>query len=240
MNRMIILAAGDGTRMGDCALGLPKVLLKLGRKTLLDFHVEQALALGVTHLDLVVGYQAKKIAVAMQELAPNLTYRLISNPEFATTNTGYSLWLAVQDESRATFVVDGDLVYSKPLAERLLTQAPRSALLVDADQKLDEEAVKVIWNEAGILRIGKEISVTSKMGEFIGLSMLNDEWALRYGATQLSAQEKASAYYEDIFQNLIGLDLNLSVVTTDQNDWVEIDTPEDYNRAKRIFGADSK
>ena len=58
----VILAAGDGDRLGDLARTLPKVLLPINRRELLIASPIRALAaVGIMNIAIVVGYLANEV-----------------------------------------------------------------------------------------------------------------------------------------------------------------------------------
>jgi choline kinase len=77
--RAILLAAGRGRRLGQ---DLPKCLLSIEGKTLLERHVVNLVESGITALTIVVGYRRETIAEAVERLHPSLPIELVDNPRF--------------------------------------------------------------------------------------------------------------------------------------------------------------
>lgn len=102
----LLLAAGASSRMGK-----PKQLLPLGRESLLEHALDQALRSEIDMLVLVLGYQSKEI---MAHLAPELLgsrLRTIENPRYAegistSIVTGLSL---IESEYDNTLILLGDM-----------------------------------------------------------------------------------------------------------------------------------
>lgn len=61
MRRAVILAGGRGTRLRSHAISLPKPLMPVGDKPILEIIVEQLEACGFTHVTLAVNHQAEII-----------------------------------------------------------------------------------------------------------------------------------------------------------------------------------
>ena len=57
----MLLAAGCGVRMGSLTTDIPKVLLKVGNKALIDYHLENLASAGVTEVILNLHYMPEKI-----------------------------------------------------------------------------------------------------------------------------------------------------------------------------------
>ena len=55
----IILSGGLSTRLGDITKQVPKILLKVGDRTLLDWQITKLKTLGVTEIVLAAGHLAQ-------------------------------------------------------------------------------------------------------------------------------------------------------------------------------------
>jgi NDP-mannose synthase len=65
--RAIILAGGKGTRLSPYTTVLPKPLLPIGDRAILEVVVQQLRGYGFTHLTLAVGYLAHLVRAVMQD-----------------------------------------------------------------------------------------------------------------------------------------------------------------------------
>lgn len=65
--RAIILAGGRGTRLGPYTTVLPKPLLPIGERAILEVVVRQLRDFGFTHVTLAVGYLAHLVRAVMQD-----------------------------------------------------------------------------------------------------------------------------------------------------------------------------
>lgn len=75
VNKIVILAAGRGKRMGQLTDDLPKPMLPVHGKPMLEHVLERAHAAGITEAFLVVGYKAAVIENHFRGYAPvRLTY----------------------------------------------------------------------------------------------------------------------------------------------------------------------
>ena len=59
--KAVILAAGQGTRMGPLTVNTPKVMLPIANKPILSYVIQSARDAGIRDFVLVVGYGAKLI-----------------------------------------------------------------------------------------------------------------------------------------------------------------------------------
>ena len=59
--KLIIIAAGQGSRIRSVTNGIPKTLLKLKGKTLLDRLLENAISVGIKDAIIVTGYSSQDL-----------------------------------------------------------------------------------------------------------------------------------------------------------------------------------
>ena len=61
VNKGVILAAGDGDRLGSLTTTCPKVLLPIKGKPLISYPIEALAEAGISEIAIVVGYLADKV-----------------------------------------------------------------------------------------------------------------------------------------------------------------------------------
>lgn len=106
----VILAAGRGTRMGKLTEKLPKPMLKVAGKTLLE-HKFEALPKDVDEIIIIIGYLGHVIRERYSDefQGRKLTYVEQENP---TGGTAEALWKAKELLNGKFFVLNGDDLYS--------------------------------------------------------------------------------------------------------------------------------
>ena len=80
----MILAAGQGTRLMPFTKGMPKCMVKVIDRPLIEYQINALNSLGVADIIIVRGYQGEKIKY------PGIRY--YENNEYKTTNIVYSLF----------------------------------------------------------------------------------------------------------------------------------------------------
>ena len=83
VNKGVVLAAGDGGRLGSLTITCPKVLLTVNDKTLISYPIEVLAAAGISDIAIVVGYLADKVIEVLGN-GSNFGVRLqyIFNPDY--------------------------------------------------------------------------------------------------------------------------------------------------------------
>ena len=74
LNKAIILAAGQGTRLRKLTKNNPKCLLKIGKDTLIESMVEKLNFFKIKDIVIVTGYQSHKIKNKLGSKARYLRY----------------------------------------------------------------------------------------------------------------------------------------------------------------------
>lgn len=106
--KAMILAAGLGQRMRPLTDHLPKPLLKVGNKSLLDYHLEKIQAAGITEVIINLSYLGHKIREALDNRYPQLKIQFSEEPE--PLETGGALLHASQLLGDDIFLlVNGDV-----------------------------------------------------------------------------------------------------------------------------------
>jgi len=209
----IILAAGIGKRLGSFTEGLPKCLLKIGEKTILERQLESLSGLDIV---MVVGYKADML----KGLNPGLKY--VYNPDYASTNTIHSLGLALNGKD--TLVLNGDVVFDKKIIS--LLDKPNCAA-VEYKNVHSEEIQVILKGKDEIVRIGKNIS---GQGEAVGIYRFSGRFCEKL-KRQIQKMER-TIYYEDAVDKILPMDFR----AMDIGDLAakEIDFKEDLETARSL------
>jgi choline kinase len=239
MTRGIVLAAGMGSRLGRLTEALPKTLLTVDRdRTILDAIVANLVAVGVSEIALVVGFEADRIDACVPSIEDRHELRItVVDNDRLDRNNCYSLWLAMPTVTEPTLIVNGDTLHPVSV-ERALLAAPQApiTLAVDTARVLGAEAMKVVVGPDGTAsRIHKQIATGDAIGEYIGVSLIEPAVAAAVAAA-LEATWKAdpTLYYEDGFQRFLDGGGRVAVADIGDVDWVEVDDAADLARAREI------
>ncbi|MGO5051988.1 phosphotransferase [Lachnospiraceae bacterium LCP25S3_G4] len=109
----IILAAGFGMRMVPINMEMPKGLLEVKGELLIERLIKQLQDVGVTEIDIVVGFMKEQY----EYLIDKYNVRLIYNKDYAVKNNLYSL-LKLADKIKNTYIIPCDIwCKSNPFSE---------------------------------------------------------------------------------------------------------------------------
>ena len=250
--KAIIVAAGPGSRLNPLTNEKPKCLLQVGGKTILKRTLEALRANGIERIAVVRGYCSQLIDY------PNVTY--YENRKYRDNNILRSLFYAEREMDDDFIFSYSDIIFISEIVAKLIECKAEITLTVDVNwrqryQGRDlhpfSEAELVKLKNGGVIRIGKEVvNPDEAHGEYIGLAKYTKSGAQaiktayhriadeRPAAPFQRAASLDKAYMSDIIQELI--DNGKLVYSSDiEGGWMEIDTPQDLEKARRRFAGSS-
>ena len=234
--KTVILAAGAGSRLKPLTDHMPKCLLKVGVKSILEMTIENLLATNNSEIIIVTGYLENKIREFIRERFRHLQITYIYNELYASTNNIYSLWLA-KDEvlGNDMMMLDSDIVFDERIISKLQNSGYKNCLALKRHEVHDEE-IKVKTDAHGcVIEIGKEVNVSQAEGESIGIEMFGKEALTELYFIldrKVVTEKEVNQFYEAAFQELS--DNKLFIVDTTEYFCMEIDTEEDLKIAEGL------
>ena len=240
--KAVMLAAGVGNRLfGDDGTQLPKALIRLNGKSLLQRHIENLIDLGVEELVLVCGYHMDELVAEAESRAPPGFVRPLLNPDFREGSV-VSLWTAC-DELRSgadILLMDADVLYDSALLRCLVEAPEENCILLDRAIEDGDEPVKICVLDGELVDFGKIVEGDFDfIGEWPGFLRASPHVAARLA-------EASEAYIKDgrreAICELAIRDALLSVprgtfqfVDITGIPWIEIDFPTDLDRARDVI-----
>lgn len=175
---VIILAAGQGTRLRPLTDECPKCMVEVAGKSIIRRQLEVMRACGIREkeISVVCGYRQE---VLRNHLA-DTEVKLIYNEAYASTNMVCSLMCAKPILKGETIVSYGDIVYESSVLERLLQERADLSVVVDdgwldywkkrcEDPLSDAETLK-FGPDGMICEIGQKAkSLDEVQSQYIGL-----------------------------------------------------------------------
>lgn len=226
--KAIILAAGKGTRLDGAAVK-PKCLVEVGGSTLLNRQIETLRASGVRDIVVVIGFGGDSI----REHCDN-EVSFVENVDFSQTSSLYSLWLAREHLSGGFVVLNSDVLFHpQMLADLLESNHPDALLISDTDlNPMGDEEMKIKLRDRFVVDISKTMNPLHADGENVGI--------VKFGP---AGAKVLVEYMDELIANGAKKDWAprafleyarhhpLHALSTGGLPWIEIDFPEDYQRA---------
>jgi len=238
----VILAAGYGSRLSAVTTA-PKSMLRLAGGTLIGRHVQQLSAAGVKDIVVVVGYRQEVIREHLNSLSAAAEIRYVENEDYRRKGNAYSLYLGLQQARGAVLAMDGDLAYDAAILTEFLAGPAENRVLVGPGSPEDVECAKAFVDADGNITrlVDKRLAEPredSFLGEAIGFLLFSE-------AGKQELLRCAEAFFQDPahlplnWEHLINRYVRSAPIAAryePSDRWFEIDTPEDYEAARRKFG----
>jgi choline kinase len=234
--KAIILAAGQGTRIGSVHGKHPKCLIEVDETTILDHQLEALSMAGVNDVAIVVGYEKKQIVdhVRSKGLGHNQKIHFIENSAFAITNNIYSLWLAIDWLCGDSFIIlNADVIFKPEILDSAVQLYAPISMIVDPLWR--DETMKVIIKDNCVIQMSRKISQEEFSGTYIGITAFSRfiQNRLRCKLSTLIAAGRVNEFFSIAVQELADEGVHVGYTSTDGLAWVEIDDPLDLTFAQQ-------
>jgi choline kinase len=228
----VILVAGIGNRLSSITQGSPKCLIEVCGKSIAQRQIENLMSVGVKDIVAVTGHRQTELRAFLSARYPFVRY--VHNERFAETNTIYSLYLAFPALTGDFFYLNGDVVFAPTLLKKLLAFAG-TGLAVEL-KRCGEEEVKVALSGTRITSISKQVPPDQARGEFTGIALFRRPMhGLFYDSLKNEVEKRKNVkdYFERAL-DAIADRVELTAVDILDEPFVEVDFPEDLERARKL------
>ena len=237
----IILAAGRGTRLQALGLRLPKAMLRVAGRTLVEHQLRAFQRAGITNVFVSVGHHGEILKSHIQGLSLNVNVVFVENPRFGSTNNFESLRLClweIQDDVSA-IVINGDVMVTEAHFLGLVGEdvsEKDGAFLMDT-QTWSEDAMKLLVDcDGSISGLSKTISAEEARGVSTDTYRLSPRGMRELRGSERSAnKDSENEWVEAVIDSKVRSGKLVLSTATSTEYWSEIDTPEDLFRASVHF-----
>jgi NDP-mannose synthase len=230
VERAVILAGGKGSRLGPYTTVLPKPLLPIGDRAILDVVVQQLRLAGCRHVTLAVGHLAHLVRAVMgdgERYGLSIDYCEEDRP-LGTVGP-----LATMRDLRDPFLLmNGDVLTSLDYGRLMHAHREAGNMLTIASHR------RVVRTEYGVLHVGDERGDTRRLVAFEEkpeLPFLVSMGVYAVDPRVLQFIDRGERLdLPDLAQRLLDADEAVGTFAFD-GFWLDIGRHEDYERAIREF-----
>lgn len=238
--KLLILAAGQGTRLRPYTNKIPKCLVEYEGVPLLEYQLEAAKKVGITEIYVIAGYKAEEIKYK--------NIKKIINNEYSHSNMVYTMFQAMELFNGESDIIMsyGDIIYESSVLQRLFDVDQNITVVSDSDWERywskrmanplsDVETFEL--NNGKLSDLGRvPKSLSEVKGQYIGLMKFSknvtanifEEWKLLCEIYDTKVAN--NLYMTDFIQRLISRKYDIDVLEIN-NGWMEFDQPNDLNIA---------
>lgn len=174
----IILAAGQGTRLRPYTDHVPKCMVEVRGKPMIEWQIDVLRSAGIQQIIAVTGYKEDKV--------PANGITKVFNPEYASTNMVYSLFCAEEYIKGDLLICYGDIVYSRENAEKLIHNENNIVIAADEewesywgerfDDPLSDAETFIKLPKNRVKSLGKKAESADQIeSQYIGLTRMSPD-----------------------------------------------------------------
>lgn len=224
--RAVILAGGKGTRLRPYTTVLPKPLLPVGERPILEMIIRQLAAAGFDRVDLCLGHLGGLIRTYFDEgttLPSDIELRYHWEDEPLGTAGALRMF---DPADEPLLVMNGDIMTTLDYAELMKRHVDSNAALTIASyQQIVQLSLGVIENDEGVV------------SDYIEKPALNYEVSMGvyvYDPRAIAAIPVGAFDFPDLVLKLVAAGERVETYKFD-GEWFDIGTPEQYDEATEAF-----
>lgn len=242
--KAIIIGAGSGTRLREHTKNIPKPLLKINGKPLIQHQIDLFKKNNIDEIYVIVGPHSEQF---------NINAKIIKDTEYLEHNIFGSLLVASDKINDDVLISYSDIIYEEKILHQILGFKSEIGIAVDLDWRKNyknrtmhptSEAENVIIQDNNIIEIRKNIDYKKNVGEFLGIMKLTalgskvlfqimEELKDHKGKFH-HANSVKKAYLTDVIQEIIDRGNPVHPIII-KGKWCEIDTEQDVENAREKF-----
>ena len=238
--KLVIIAAGRGSRISSISKGLPKILIEVFNKTLLEHLIQNSITVGISDIVIVTGHNSDIIHDFISNNKFDINIELAYNDDWDMPN-GISVLASKNNipQNHDFMISMSDHFYNDDLLLKIKnSDLTNITVNVGADYKTDaihdpDDAMKLI--------IDRNSNLVSQMSkELLKYNAVDcGIFKCKYEFFSILQEAKDSGKYSlsDACNILIN-NQGLGGVNIENSIWIDIDTPEalDYiNKNRKLF-----
>lgn len=224
----VILAAGRGTRMKELTDTVPKPMLLVNGKSLIE-HKLDALPAEVTEVILIIGYQGAVIREAFGDTFEGRTMRYVEQEEL--NGTAGALWQAKDLLTDRFVVMMGDDLYAKEDVRACFASPDWSVLAEELESM--RSGGKIVTDDTGAITAIEEGNHEGVPGLMNTNMLVLDPRVFAYPLVPKAPGSDEYGLPQTVLQG--SRESGISLRPVPASFWVQITAPEDLDEAARIL-----
>lgn len=231
--KAIILAAGIGSRLKPITDEIPKCMVSVNNKMIIDKQIEGLLKNGVSEIYVASGYKNEILEQHIKRLYKKVN--IIHNKVFDKTNNMYSLFLSEANLRGSEFILlNADVFVHDKIFEDICHTEIENAIVCEKGI-YNNESMKIIF-DGYIKEISKKITKEMAYAVSIDIYKFSSD-----ASTKLF--NKVSEYIDVKGEKNLWTEVALNDILNECNfkpleinsPWIEIDNHEDLKIAEKLF-----
>jgi L-glutamine-phosphate cytidylyltransferase len=228
MTRAIIVSAGRGSRLLPLTEFLPKCLVPVGGRAILDHQLAALAEAGIAEAVVVAGYRFDQVQAHLAAQAPPLAVDLRFNPFWAVSSSIGSVWAARDVLDDGFMLLNGDTTMHGAILQRALAaEVPNVGLVVEPVSAPAIDDMLVALSGSRVLAVSKRLEPAAATHRSLGIIVAAPGSGYRAALDRvIAADDGINAYHHDVVAQLACAEA-VTAIVEESGGWREIDRPED-------------
>lgn len=240
----LILAAGKGIRLNPITEEIPKPMVEIKGVSLIHRTLTNMKAIGIREVLIVTGHLGDKLKKHIGDTYEGMRIVYITNPDYAVSNNIYSFYLARSCIKEDILLVEGDILFEAHLLKGFLSREVDCLMMTSPYQSEEMNGTIVFADENKVKQLLTISEQTDMVDYHHAYKTVN---IYRFGKTFLEQMyfPEMEAYMREFGRNqyyeaVLGTILKkkegtICMELVSQEDWLEIDTVQEYEHAKKVW-----
>ena len=229
--RAIILSAGRGSRLLPLTDLMPKCLVPVGGRAILDHQLAALADAGVASATVIAGYRFDQVEAHLADHPPPLPVDLRFNPFWAVSSSIGSVWAARDLLDGPFCLLNGDTTLSAALLARAMAGAGQGvSLVVEPLAQAAPDDMLVAVSGDRVRAVSKALDPAASTHRSLGVVIAGRNSGYAAALARVIAVENGiNAYHHDVVAALAASG-DVAALVERSGAWLEIDRPEDVDR----------
>lgn len=230
--KFLILAAGIGKRLMPLTKNIPKCLLKINQKLIIEYILEAIDPNNKFDKFIVIGKEGNCWNDKTYKLLKLYPVQIIYNSRNIQLDNTYSLLLGLKIIGKEdVIIVDGDIIFQRKIFLKLLNSRYENALLSRPVKNINERGGRIkVGISSRIIEIGESISAKPQLYMYSGIAKIGRELNSYLQKNLIKHKKIVDAMNEacklfDIY----------NLTFNDNKNWVNINNIEEFRKARQIY-----
>lgn len=236
--KLLVMAAGRGTRISRYIEGMPKCTVDIGDTRLVEYTIQKFLDMGgISRIGIVLGYRSE----ILEEILSGYPVEFYYNYFYEVTNSIASAWFAKDFIDDDMVMMNADVFAEEKIFDMLLSEECRDALLLSDSSRKEMADYKFYYEDGQLIKFGKELEGDDISGEYGGIARLSKGFLPEFKARlhSLIKEGRYNMWWEDAIYSFVG-ERPVHVKDVAGSFWAEVDFIEDYERILKFRGAEGE
>lgn len=234
----VIVSAGAGTRLLPLTLAMPKCLVRVGGRAILDRQLDALEEANVGRAVVVAGYRGDQIADHVARSRRTIRVEVLFNPFWSIASSIGSVWAAKDFVERPFVLLNGDTVFEGEVVANAIDAAkPGVNLVVEEPAAFEIDDMRVALSDGSVAAVSKDLPEPRATHRSLGMILSRDATGgyARALRAVIAQPDGLQAYHHDVIARLARTTRVNAIIET-SGAWQEIDRAADIAAWNREHG----